>query len=207
MAQALLKYQKNKAAIVLGIPRGGVIVALKTAENLELPFDLIIIRKLPSPDNPEAGMGAISETNEIVWQNHSRFYPPLIVSEILEEQKREIEKRIKIFRKKGKLKNLASRLKNKIAILIDDGLAMGSTMEAAVKTARKLEAKKIIVAVPVAAKEVLEKMKNLAEEVVCLETPDPFYAVSQGYEHFPAVFDEEALELIKESSFGKKYKE
>jgi len=193
LAEKLIKYKANKEAIILALPRGGVPVAFEGAKKLKIPIDLIIVRKLPIPDNPEAGIGALSETGEIVWQPQKESYPKDVIEEILIEQKKEIERRTKILRKGRDL----PKLKNKIVILIDDGLAMGSTMMAALKTAKKEGAKKVVVAVPVAGKDVLERIKKEADEVVCLEVPLFFQAVAQVYENWYDLDDQEVLKIMK----------
>lgn len=191
LAKELKKYQ-DKKTIILAIPRGGVLVAAEVAKILNLPLDLIIVRKLPMPDNPEAGIGAISETGEIVWQPEAQVYAEDEVQRILDEQKEEIKRRIEVLRRK-KLPDL----KGQTVILIDDGIAMGSTMEVAVKTVRKKGAKKIVVAVPVGGKESLREIKNLADDLICLETPTPFYAVAQVYKNWYDVSDAEVIEVLK----------
>jgi len=193
LAEKLIKYKANKEAIILALPRGGVPVAFEGAKKLKIPIHLIIVRKLPIPDNPEAGIGALSETGEIVWQPQKESYPKDVIEEILIEQKKEIERRTKILRKGRDL----PKLKNKIVILIDDGLAMGSTMMAALKTAKKEGAKKVVVAVPVAGKDVLERIKKEADEVVCLEVPLFFQAVAQVYENWYDLDDQEVLKIMK----------
>jgi len=193
LAEKLIKYKANKETIILALPRGGVPVAFEVAKKLKIPIDLIIVRKLPIPDNPEAGIGALSETGEIVWQPQKESYPKDVIEEILIEQKKEIERRTKILRKGRDL----PKLKNKIVILIDDGLAMGSTMMAALKTAKKEGAKKVVVAVPVAGKDVLERIKKEADEVVCLEVPLFFQAVAQVYENWYDLDDQEVLKIMK----------
>ena len=193
LAEKLIKYKANKEAIILALPRGGVPVAFEVAKKLKIPMDLIIVRKLPIPDNPEAGIGALSETGEIIWQPQKESYPKDVIEEILIEQKKEIERRTKILRKGRDL----PKLKNKIVILIDDGLAMGSTMMAALKTAKKEGAKKVVVAVPVAGKDVLERIKKEADEVVCLEVPLFFQAVAQVYENWYDLDDQEVLKIMK----------
>ncbi len=193
LAEKLAKYRGQKDAIVLAIPRGGVPVAFEAAKKLKIPLDLIIIRKLPMPDSPEAGIGAVSETGETVWQSQAEFYSKKTIEKILKEQGQEIKRRIKILRRGRKL----PKLKDKTAILIDDGLAMGSTMEAAIKTAKKAKAAKVVVAVPVAGKETLAKIKDLADEVICLEAPIFFQAVAQVYENWYDLDDNEVLEILK----------
>jgi len=115
LAEKLIKYKANKEAIILALPRGGVPVAFEGAKKLKIPIDLIIVRKLPIPDNPEAGIGALSETGEIIWQPQKESYPKDVIEEILIEQKKEIERRTKILRKGRDL----PKLKNKIVILLE----------------------------------------------------------------------------------------
>jgi len=193
LAEKLEKYKKDKGAVILAIPKGGVLVGAVVAKILNLPLDLIIVRKLPMPDNPEAGIGAISETGEIVWQPQRFFYHKEIIEEILKKQKEEIKKRIEVLREGKDLPNL----KGKIVILIDDGIAMGSTIEAAIKTVKKEGAKKIVVATSVGGKEVIKKIKNMVEEMICLKIPKYFYAVAQVYKNWYDVSDEEAIKTLK----------
>ena len=193
LASELNKYRKNKKVIVLAIPRGGVPVAFEVAKKLEAPLGLIIVRKLPMPDNPEAGIGAISETGEIFWHPQAKLYPQEITAKILDEQKEEIKRRIKVLRKGEGL----PKLKDKIVILIDDGLAMGSTMRAAIKTVKKEQAEKVVVAIPVAGREILKIIKSMADEVVCLEVPSFFQAVAQVYENWHDLNDREVIEIMK----------
>lgn len=194
LAEKLKKYKGDKKATILAIPRGGVLVAVVVAKNLNLPLDLIIVRKLPMPDNPEAGIGALSETGEIVWQPERFFYDEEVVEEILKEQREEIKRRIEILREGRDLPDL----KGKTVILIDDGIAMGSTMEAAIKTVKERGAKEVIVAVPVGGKEIVEKIENMADKVICLEIPKYFYAVAQVYKNWYDVSDKEVCEVFKE---------
>lgn len=193
LAQKLLKYQNKSKAIILAIPRGGVLVAKEVAEILKLPLDLIIVRKLPMPDDPEAGIGAISESGLIVWQPQKSFYPPKIIAKILAEQKGVIKQRIKILRGGRKLVNL----KDKTVILIDDGIAMGSTIEAAIATVRVKGAAEIVVAVPVGGREIIEKIRQQVDELICLEIPRYFYAVAQVYQNWYDVSDEEVIKVLK----------
>lgn len=191
LAEKLQKYQ-NKKAIILAIPRGGVLVAAEVAKILNLPLDLIVVKKLPMPGEPEAGIGAISETGEIVLKPQAEYYSQAQVREILKEQKEEVKRRVKVLRK-GEFPSV----QNKIVILIDDGIAMGSTMEAAIKTVRKKKAKKIVVAVPVGGREIIEKISKTVDEMICLETPSPFYAVAQIYQNWYDVSDQEVIKVLK----------
>ena len=193
LAEKLKKYREKDNTLILSIPCGGGPVANEVAKDLGLPMDLLVVRKLPMPENPEAGLGAISETGEIIWQSQADFYSSEIIEKILSEQTKEIKRRIKVLRQGRSL----PEIKGRVVILVDDGLAMGSTMEAAVLTLKKLEAKKIIVAVPVGSIEAIKRIKDLADQVICLETPYPFYAVAQGYYYWHNVTDDEVIEIIQ----------
>jgi len=193
LALALYQYKDKKDTVIFAIPRGGIAVAAPVSQVLHLPLEVLIVRKLSLPDNPEAGIGALSETGEVVWQPFKEIYPSAVRERIKKEQEEEIKKRIDILRGG---KNLPS-CRGKIVILIDDGLAMGSTMAAAVKTVQSLKAKKVIVAVPVGSREAKMALEKMGAEVICLEMPTPFYAVAQGYESFPQINIEKAKTILK----------
>ena len=154
LGKKLLKY-KGKNAIILAIPRGGVPVGYEIAKKLNADLNVIISRKLPLPDNPEAGFGAVSENNVLVLNEQTKYYDKKAINRIIKEKKEEIKKLVKIFREGRKLD-----LKNKIVILVDDGLAMGSTMLAAIETVKKKRARKIVVAVPTASYDVVKIMEK-----------------------------------------------
>lgn len=192
LAHALAKY-KNRGVLVLAIPRGGAEVAYQVAQLLGADLSLLISRKLPYPDNPEAGFGAVAEDGStFLFDDATRRLRRETVERIIRTQIEEIGRRIKVLRKGRPLPDIAGRT----VILVDDGLAMGSTMRAAVALCRKAEAEKIIVAVPVAGAEVAEELAKMADELVVLETPAFFYAVAQVYENWYDVPDEEVLEIM-----------
>jgi putative phosphoribosyl transferase len=193
LAEALIQY-KDQNAIVLAIPRGGVEVGSEIAEKLNAGFSIIISKKLPFPDNPESGFGAIAEDGSLVILDNFHFnLSSEEIKSIIKKQKIEIEKRIRILRNNKPL----PEIKNRIVILVDDGLAMGSTMLAAIELCKKKVASKIIVAVPVSGIEVAKKMTGIADELVVLETPFLFRAVAQVYENWYDVSDEECIEILK----------
>jgi predicted phosphoribosyltransferase len=193
LARALEEY-KNKDAVVLGIPRGGAVTAYHVATHLNAEFSLLISRKLGHPDNPEYAVGALAEDGTI-------HLNPYALSEVTQaqidvavgQQKKEIERRIQILRKGEPL----PAIKDKIVIIVDDGIATGATIFAAIEMCKKLGAGKIIVGAPVAGIDKIGQLKKLADEVVILETPDFFHAVSQIYESFPTVTDDEALGYLE----------
>ncbi len=195
LAKALKKY-KNKNVLVLAIPRGSIEVAYEVARHLNAELSLLISRKLPLPYNPEAGFGAIAEDGSnfiFPWANEE--LPKQEIEKIKREQIAEIKRRIKVLRKGKPL----PKIKGRIVILVDDGLAMGSTMVVSIMLCKKKKAKKIIVAVPVSGIDVANEIKKQVDELIVLEKPKFFQAVAQVYEHWHDVTDEEVLRIMKKS--------
>ncbi len=194
LAQALQKYKDRDDVIVLAIPRGGVEVGLEIAKYLHSDFDMIICRKLPYPFNPESGFGAICEDGSLFINEQALDgLTSRDIRQIIAEQVEEIKRRIAILRNKRPLKNL----KDKIVILTDDGIAMGSTMHAAIEMIKKLHPKKIVVAAPTASPQAVQRFSQMVDEVVVLYAPFPFYAVADAYENWYDVSDEEVLSLLQ----------
>ncbi len=192
LALALEKY-KGKDVTVIALPKGGIEIAFEVAKYLNAEFSIIIVRKLPFPDNPEAGFGAVAEDGSIYINRQSSWYlSEKEINDIISDQKNEIKRRILILRKGKPLPNLTG----KTVILIDDGIAGGSTIRAAIMLCKKQQVKKIIAAVPVAGREVALQISKLVDETVVLEMPYNFHAVAQVYENWYDVSDEEALEII-----------
>lgn len=203
LAKALEKYRTDDP-IILAIPRGGVEVGLQVAAKLNADFSLIIARKLPFPDNPEAGFGAIAENGStFILENAHYWLSGETIERIKQEQIAEIERRIKALRGGSSLPELSGRT----VILIDDGIAMGSTMRAAIELCKNRKAGKIVVAVPVAGREIVEELQKKVNELVVLETPAYFRAVAQAYERWYDVSDEEVLDLLRESIRKKELKD
>lgn len=199
LAEALEKY-KGANTIVLGIPRGGAETAYYVAKHLGSQLALLVSRKLGHPDNPEYAIGAIAEDGSIyINENAQAGLVQDTIDRIVEQQKREIERRIEILRKGEPLPNL----KGKTVLLVDDGIATGSTVFAAIRMCRKQEAGLIVVAAPVSGKEKKKKLLEEADEVVILETPDLYYGVSQAYANFRNLSDLEALEFMESWKAGK----
>ena len=194
LAEALGSYRNAEGVIVLAIPRGGVEVGYEVARRLRCDFDLIICRKLPYPYNPESGFGAIAEDGTIYINPRAAI--PLSEEEILSiirEQEMEIQRRIEVLRGGRALPPLEGRT----VILVDDGIAMGSTMHAAVEMCRHRGAGRVVVAVPVAGPHSIREFSELADELVVLESPPDFHAVAQVYEHWYDVSDSEVLEILR----------
>ncbi len=198
LAERLLIYRHN--AIVLAIPRGGVPVGYEVAKRLEVPLDLIIPRKLPIPSDPEAGFGAIAPDGTIVLNERLVAYCGLSVKDIEQiasEVLAEVRRRIKEYRGDRPLQDL----KNKNVIIVDDGLASGYTMIAAVRAVRKEQPKRIIVAVPCSPESSVERLEKEADEVVSLAVqPYGPFAVASYYESFPDLSDEEVKGLLAQVS-------
>ena len=188
----LLHEFKNTHTIILALPRGGVVVGAEVARTLNLPLDIIVTRKIGAPGNPEYAIGAIDIEgngvfNEAEIANVDREW---LENEIAKE-KQEAERRWKEYRgKRGPLD-----LANKTAIIIDDGIATGMTMKAALRYVKKLGAQKIVVAAPVASLSTLAEFKQEVE-VRTLENPELFFAVGQFYEDFPQVSDKEVIQAL-----------
>ena len=183
--------------VVLALPRGGVPVASEAAEILEAPLDVFLVRKLGVRGQEELAMGSIAQDdvrfiNEDIVQ--SLDIPQKVIDKVAAGEKVELERRLRKYRGSRETPNVSG----KTVLLIDDGLATGASMLAAVRAVRKLEPKKIISAVPVAAESTCRKLESEADKVVCMYTPQPFNSVGQWYEEFPQVSDDEVCELMQE---------
>lgn len=193
LAKRLARY-KGKNVLVLGIPRGGVEVAYEVAKYLGAELSILVSRKLPVPFNPEAGFGAITEDGSTVIQDDARSWLSRDeIAKIIREQEHEVTRRIRALRKAKPL----PRIKGRTVILVDDGLAMGSTMKASIGLCKNKEAGKIIVAVPVSGKKVASEIGDMADEIVVLEMPLYFQAVAQVYTNWCDVQDSEVIEILE----------
>jgi putative phosphoribosyl transferase len=192
LARALADY-KGKDVVVLAIPRGGVEVGYQVARVLDADFSLVIVRKLPFPDNPEAGFGAIAEDGSAVIIERAAY--GLLrdtIDRVAEFQREEISRRVQVLRRGNPLPDL----KDRTVILVDDGIAMGSTMRAAIKLCENQGARRIVVAVPVTGERAAQEIGALADEIVILEKPPFFRAVAQVYRNWYDVSDREVLEIM-----------
>ena len=193
LADALKNY-KDKNAVVLGIPRGGAVTAYYVALSLNAEYSLLISRKLGHPLNPEYAVGAIAEDGTIHLNKYAlQEVTQKDIDESVSQQKQEIERRINILRKGQPL----PEIKNRIVIIVDDGIATGATIFAAIKMCKKKEAAKIIVATPVSGSEIINELKKEADEVIILESSAFYHAVSQAYDYFEQISDNEALGLFE----------
>ena len=195
LASALRSFA-GKGTIVLAIPRGGVVVGFEVARALGVPLDVIIPRKIGAPDNPELAIGAMTEDGTVILDESLISYlgvPEGYVKEESYRQKLEIERRLKLYR--GEVPY--PTLRNRDIIIVDDGIATGSTMKAALASTRKRGAKSVIVAIPVGPSSTIRELKKEADHVVCLHTPESFQAIGQFYEDFAQTTDEEVTRLLK----------
>lgn len=195
LARALESWRGAADAIVLGLPRGGVPVAHEVASALGLPLDALVVRKLGLPWQPELAMGAIASGGAVVVNDEVLRYLPTgsgAFDEVRLREQRELERREREYR--GDRPPLD--MKGRTGILVDDGLATGATMEAAVRSLQAIGAARVVVAVPVASVEARERIAGVADEVVCLETPEFFSAVGQWYREFGQTSDAEVRELL-----------
>jgi len=199
LAEFLRKHLKDlKDHVVLAIPKGGVPVGVVISKALNIPLGLIVVRKLPIPWDPEAGFGAITSYGEPIFDNGYLEY--LGVSEkdlkdIIDAVRKEIERRERIYSKFIK----SIEISDKVPIIVDDGLATGYTMIAAVKSVKKF-VRKIIVAVPTASREALKRVSKEVDEVYCLNvrTGIPYFAVAEAYKNWRDLSDEDVLKILKE---------
>ncbi len=193
LALALGAY-KDKDALVLAIPRGGVEVGYYVACAIHAEMAIVVSRKLPYPDNSEAGFGAIAEDGSLfIFEDALGFLGREEIDRIIEEQKRELKRRVHVFRKDEPL----PEIKGRTVIIVDDGIAMGSTVRATIALCKNKKAKKIVVASPVAGPDVAESLTKIVDETVILEKPAFFQAVAQVYRNWYDVPDSEVLEFAR----------
>ena len=195
LAKKLVKYAGRDDVIVLGLPRGGVPVAFEVAQRLGAPLDVFIVRKLGVPGFEELAVGAIASGGvRVLNEDVMRALPNAdeLIESVTERETVELDRREQIYRN-GRA---APELRDRVVILVDDGLATGATMRAAVKALRQRGVAKIVVAVPVGPPDTCREFEDEADETVCASTPEFFQAVGQYYEDFSQTSDEEVRELL-----------
>jgi predicted phosphoribosyltransferase len=195
----LKRYADRPDVIVLALPRGGVPVAYEVAKALHTPLDVFLVRKLGVPSQEELAMGAIATggiriLNEDVVR--ALNIPPRVIDSVAAKEARELERRERLYRGDRR----APDVRGRTVILVDDGLATGSSMRAAVAALRQKNPSRIVVAVPVAAAATCREFEAEVDEVVCYETPEPFYSVGLWYEDFSQTTDEEIRHLLERAS-------
>ncbi len=187
---------RNKGAIVLGIPRGGIIVAKELATRIRADLDIVLSRKLGTPGQPELAMGSLAEDGTVFTNEYVVKAMGVTKQDIEQEKARQIKE---IQRRTQLIRNVLpkSSLKNRIVVVTDDGVATGATMQAALWAVRQENPLSVIVAIPVASDEALNRLSADADEILCLRQPPIFYAVGQFYSQFYQVQDEEVIQVLK----------
>jgi predicted phosphoribosyltransferase len=197
LARRLDAYASRSDVIVLALPRGGVPVAAEVARHLNAPLDVFLVRKLGVPGQPELAMGAIAEGGAEVLNQpviDELGVPAALVQLTLARERIELDRRARAFR----VDREPPPVRGRTAILVDDGLATGSTMEAAIAALRRLEPQEIVVAVPVGAPQTCERLGRVADVLISVARPLPFDAVGQWYDDFSQTTDEEVRRLLGE---------
>lgn len=197
LARRLEHYRDRSDVVVLALPRGGVPVAFEIAEALGAPLDIFVVRKLGMPDHPEFAIGAIASGGvRVLNEDVVRWYhiPDQIIDSVAAQEKAELERRERAYRG-GRL---ATTLRDRTVILVDDGLATGASMRAAVEAVRAHHPARVVVAVPVGAPETCEAFSDISDETVCARTPEPFSAVGLWYRDFSQTGDDEVRDLLRE---------
>lgn len=196
LAQRLQAY-KGQNPLILAIPRGAVPMGQILASQLQGQLDLVLVHKLCSPFHPEVAIGAIDETGR-AWLSGHASNLGATATYVQAEQARQL-KVLRARRQRYTAIQEAIPCQGRLVIVVDDGLATGSTMMAALSTIRQQAPAKLVCALPVASREALENIRPLADEVVCLSVPDDFQAVGQFYQHFAQVQDEEVVALLQQT--------
>ena len=196
LAAKLTAYAGDSSVLVLGLPRGGIPIAYEVARALRAPLDVFVVRKLGVPGHQELAMGAIA-SGEVRVINRDVVdalqISPQIIDAVASHEQQELYRQQRAYRGDLPFPNLAGR----IVIIVDDGLATGSTMRAAIKAVRQSNPTRIVVAVPVGAVETCRSLSEEADEVVCVNTPSDFHAVSLWYDEFSQTSDEEVAFLLE----------
>jgi predicted phosphoribosyltransferase len=201
LAQRLGAYAHRPDVLVLALPRGGVPVAFEVARALDAPLDVFVVRKLGVPGREELAFGAIAPGGARVLDEEVRSalgIPDDVVELVAQREERELVRRERLYRGSAP----PTPVEGKIAILVDDGLATGSSMRAAVGALRSSSPDRIVVAVPVAPRDTCDALAREADETVCAVTPEPFYAVGAWYEDFSQTSDDEVRALLARAGRG-----
>ncbi len=199
LAFALEKYRKAPNTIAIGLPRGGVVVAAEVARGLGIPLDVIVPRKIGAPHNEELAIGALAGDVVYIDREIASMVgaSPEYIEKMTAKEKKEAERRLALYRKDKPPQNFLG----KTVILIDDGIATGSTMRASIAYMKKMGAARIVVAIPVSPPDTLAHLKTDADEIICLFSKRNFLAVGQFYENFPQTSDNEVIEIL-EKDYG-----
>jgi putative phosphoribosyl transferase len=190
---------KGMDVVVLGIPRGGVVVANEVAKALGAPLDIVVTRKIEAPGEPEYALGAVTQEGDVIMDRQaaeSLGASPAYLDDQIRKKKEEVKERMQRLRGDAPY----PRLEGKVVVIVDDGIATGSSVSAAVMSVKKRKPKEVIVAVPVAPADAVEMLAGEGTRVVCLETPGPFLAIGEFYGDFDQVEDMEVKRILEEGS-------
>jgi predicted phosphoribosyltransferase len=201
LAKSLSDY-KGKKVVVFAIPRGGVVLAYEVAKALDAPLDLIIPRKIGAPNEPEFAIGAVTEDGTTILNQDAIQYLGVSDVYIQQEVKRqiaEIKRRMKRYLGYGPRPSV----EGKTVILVDDGIATGATIRAAIASIRKKKPDSIVLAIPVGPPDTVEELRKEVDLVVCLMTPEPFFAIGQFYRRFEQLDDEEVVQILDKLKLDK----
>lgn len=196
LGKALLKHRDWEDPVVLALPRGGVPVAAEVARELDAPLDVLVVRKIGHPHHEEFAIGALASGGVVVINAETDSFmasvSPAEIDRIVERERAELQRREALYRGD----RVAVPVEGREVILVDDGLATGATMRAAVQAVRQLRPGRVTVAVPVGARESCDALESVADDVVCVRTPEPFRAVGLWYSEFPQTSDEEVGSVL-----------
>ena len=198
LAEKLNHYKNRAGVLVLALPRGGAVTGFEIARVIGATLDVLIVRKMGFPGQPELAIGALSETGAIALNEDVISYGGVskkYIEDAIAVQKEEIARRIRLYRGGKRLE----KREGKTIIVVDDGVATGATMKAAIITLREEKIERLVVAVPVSPRKTADELRAMADEFVCLYTPTDFMAVGNYYRDFSQVSDEEVAEILKES--------
>lgn len=199
LARRLIEYKDRPDVVALALPRGGVVIGAEIARSLNAALDIFIVRKLGFPGQPELAIGAVAETGTVVLNSDiiSMFsVPDDYINAEVARQKAEIVRRTEYYRRGQPI----TPLRGSTVILVDDGVATGATMKAAITALRQAAIARLVLAVPVAPPETADALKQQVDEFVCMETPLSFMSVGNYYDEFPQVSDEEVALLLNDAA-------
>jgi len=198
LTERLGDYKDRRDALVLALPRGGVVTGFEIARGLNLQLDILIVRKIGFPHQPELAIGAVSETGAVFLNQHiisTYGVEDEYIEKEIKRQREEILRRTKLYR----MGNEITGLDNNIVILTDDGVATGATMKAAISALKKEGIRELVIALPVAPPDTANELSKMADKFICLETPPDFMSVGRYYNDFEQVSDSEVVELLEEA--------
>ncbi|QHW00213.1 phosphoribosyltransferase [Spirosoma endbachense] len=199
LAQMLARYDREDNSLILALPRGGVPVAYEVAIRLHCPLDVFIVRKLGFPKQPELAMGAISSGGIVVMNEsliRSKAISPETIAQVVKVESQELERRERAYR----ADKPAQTISGKTIFLIDDGLATGASMKAALLAIKQQNPAQLIIAVPVATEQSCDELQHEADLVICAKTPEPFYSVGSWYDDFSQTTDFEVQDLLQKAA-------